>query len=150
MNIYLKYDNMHRNIILYALICINSLVNISINYILSPLPTLSLFSSMNFPLSLQFSLTTFPLPRSSISYPPNTPIIFPLPVIILILLPSFHHSSSFLSLFFLKDRSNQGDLKFYTKPYKIISIKNLHQDTHIPLILCDRSSFQKSLTREFL
>ena len=89
MNIHLKYDNMHRNILFYALICINSLVNISINYILSPLPTLSLFSSMNFPLSLQVPLT-----QLSLSLALQFPIHHTLPSF-------FHRPLSFSSFFLL-------------------------------------------------
>ena len=59
-------------------------------------------------------------------------------------LPSFHHSFSFHSLFYLKAKSNQeGVFKFCSN--KITSVKNLHQGFLIPLILCDRSSFPKNL-----
>ena len=69
---------------------------------------------------------------------------FSFPLLIILLLPSFHHSSSFPSLFSLRSRSNQeGDFEFC--PNKVTSVKNLHQGTLIPLILCDRSSFPQNL-----
>ena len=111
---------------------------------------LSFSSSMNSPpLSLIFSHPhtnpqLSPLHPSSTSSLQHTPFISPFPLLILLILPSFHHSSSFPSLFSLKARSNhKRDFKFC--PNKVTSVKNLYQGTLIPLILCDRSSFPKNL-----
>ena len=91
-------------------------------------------------LSSTYQFTTFP--SLSLLYFLSTThtLYFSIPLLIPLLLPSFHH---FPSLFSLKSRSNQGDFKIF--PNKVTLVKNLYQGTLIPLILCDRSSFPKNL-----
>ena len=102
----------------------------SFSLILHEFPPLSLIFS-----HLHTNPQIFPLHPSSSSSSQHTPFIshspfsffpsFPLSIIPL------HSLLSFLS--------KQGDFKFFLS--KVTPIKNLHQGTLIPLILCDRSSF---------
>ena len=82
-----------------------------------------------------------PINHSSISSPSHTPITS-FPVLILLLLLSFHHSSSSPPLFSLATSNDQeGYLKNF--PNNITLVNNLLQGILIPLILCDKSSFNK-------
>ena len=95
-------------------------------------------------LSSTHQSTTLPSPSLFLFLSTTHTLHFSFPLLILLLLPTFHHFSSFPSLFSLKARSNQeGDFKFC--PNKVTSVKNVHQGTLIPLILCDRSSFPQNL-----
>ena len=49
IDMYSKYDNMHKNIIFYVLICINNYLTTGINYILSVLKDDSMVKMEFFP-----------------------------------------------------------------------------------------------------
>ena len=108
---------------------------------LFPLPQISLYPLLPPPqfLSSTHQSTTFPSPSLldllSTTHTYHFSIV-PFHFRPYFLFPSFH------SLFSLKAMSSQeGDFKFC--PNKIMSIKNLNQDTLIPLIVYDRSSIPK-------
>ena len=107
-------------------------------------PTLSLSSTMNFPLSLSHFLSSthpihnFPLFISLLFHFHHTHPPF-------LHFPSTHSplSSLFPPFLFIPlslfSKTKDSTMRFWMLPNNIISVKNLHQVTLIPQILCDRS-----------